>query len=278
MLGTDKRTSPLVPIPGQVPPALHRPQGCIFAGRCKHVDQARCTTGRIETIAIPGESVHRVQCVRALELPFWQRPQVTAVAAAVDESEAELVLDIDGLRKFYATSTSIFSGSESYEIKALNEVSMSARRGMTLAVVGESGCGKSTLAKVLTGLEKATDGKVALDGSDIGGIRVEDRTSAVKGKLQMVFQNPESTLNPSHSVGFAIERSLRRLKSLTGASMREQARRLMEIGFIPGERLRVLHRGFPGGEPIAVKIGHSTFALRRFEAALISVSRHETRG
>jgi ferrous iron transport protein A len=55
-------------------------------------------------------------------------------------------------------------------------------------------------------------------------------------------------------------------------------RRLMEIGFIPGERLRVLHRGFPGGEPIAVKIGHSTFALRRFEAALISVARHETRG
>ena len=85
VLGTDKRTSPLVPIPGQVPPALHRPHGCIFAGRCKHVDPARCTTGRIETIAIPGESVHRVQCVRALELPFWQRPQVVAAAAAADE-------------------------------------------------------------------------------------------------------------------------------------------------------------------------------------------------
>lgn len=48
-------------------------------------------------------------------------------------------------------------------------------------------------------------------------------------------------------------------------------RRLMEIGFIPGEPLQVLHRGFFGGEPIAVRIGHSTFALRRFEAALISV-------
>ena len=48
-------------------------------------------------------------------------------------------------------------------------------------------------------------------------------------------------------------------------------RRLMEIGFIPGEPLQVLHKGFFGGEPIAVRIGHSTFALRRFEAALISV-------
>jgi ferrous iron transport protein A len=49
------------------------------------------------------------------------------------------------------------------------------------------------------------------------------------------------------------------------------ARRLMEIGFIPGEPLQILHKGFFGGEPIAVRIGHSTFALRRFEAALISV-------
>ncbi len=48
-------------------------------------------------------------------------------------------------------------------------------------------------------------------------------------------------------------------------------RRLMEIGFIPGEPLEVLHKGFFGGEPIAVRVGHSTFALRRFEAAMISV-------
>ncbi len=52
------------------------------------------------------------------------------------------------------------------------------------------------------------------------------------------------------------------------------ARRLMEIGFIPGESLQVLHKGFFGGEPIAVRIGQSTFALRRFEAALISVLPH----
>ena len=49
------------------------------------------------------------------------------------------------------------------------------------------------------------------------------------------------------------------------------SRRLMELGFVPGERIRVLKRGMPGGDPIAVKVGHSTFALRRFEAALISI-------
>lgn len=49
------------------------------------------------------------------------------------------------------------------------------------------------------------------------------------------------------------------------------ARRLMELGFVPGERIRMLKRGAPGGEPLAVKVGQSTFALRRFEAALISI-------
>lgn len=49
------------------------------------------------------------------------------------------------------------------------------------------------------------------------------------------------------------------------------SRRLMELGFVPGERIRVLKRGVPGGDPIAVKVGESTFALRRFEAALISI-------
>lgn len=50
------------------------------------------------------------------------------------------------------------------------------------------------------------------------------------------------------------------------------SRRLMELGFVPGERIRVLKRGVPGGEPLAVKVGSATFALRRFEAALVSVS------
>ncbi|MEO7496386.1 MAG: FeoA family protein [Massilia sp.] len=49
------------------------------------------------------------------------------------------------------------------------------------------------------------------------------------------------------------------------------SRRLMELGFVPGETIRMLRRGLPGGDPLAVKVGESTFALRRFEAALISV-------
>lgn len=51
----------------------------------------------------------------------------------------------------------------------------------------------------------------------------------------------------------------------------DMSRRLMELGFVPGERIRMLKRGLPGGDPLAVKVGQSTFALRRFEAALVSI-------
>lgn len=57
------------------------------------------------------------------------------------------------------------------------------------------------------------------------------------------------------------------------AQMREISRRLKELGFVAGESIRVLHRGYFGGEPVAVRVGHSTFALRNFEAALIGVTK-----
>jgi peptide/nickel transport system ATP-binding protein len=256
VLGTDKHSAPLVPIPGSVPPALNRPPGCIFVSRCRFADPVRCSAGRIATVDVPGDSAHRVQCVRVNELPVWERPQ-GAAAGQAEARDAEEVLSVVNLRKFYDTATSIFSGAENYQVKALNEVSMSARRGMTLAIVGESGCGKSTFAKVLTGLEKATEGTVAVDGKDIGMINVEARTQEVKGKLQMVFQNPESTLNPSHSIGFTIERSLRCLKHMKGTAMRDRARRLMEIVKLPGDFVARKPRQLSGGQKQRVAIARA---------------------
>jgi peptide/nickel transport system ATP-binding protein len=256
VLGSDKHSAPLLPIKGQVPNALHRPQGCVFANRCNFVDEARCTTSRIATVAIPDEPNHRVQCARVLELPAHHKPHAEAAAVAAPRS-SETVLDIDHLRKFYETSTSIFSGSQAYEIKALNDITISANRGMTLAIVGESGCGKSTLAKVLTGLEKATQGKLALEGTDIGNIRVENRTAEVKGKLQMVFQNPDSTLNPSHSVGYTIQRSLKQLKKIAGTAAYERARKLMEIVKLPADFVDRKPRQLSGGQKQRVAIARA---------------------
>ena len=256
VLGSDKRSSPLVPIPGQVPPALHRPQGCIFASRCTYVDPARCKSGRIPTESVPGDASHRVQCVRSRELEPRRRAAAQTPEPA-GERDIDLVLEIDNLSKSYHQSAGIFGRSRSYDVQALNDVSISARRGMTLAIVGESGSGKSTLAKVLTGLEQATAGKVVVEGLDIGGIPVERRPQNVKRNLQMVFQNPDSTLNPSHSVGYAIQRSLRRLKNSTGREVRARARALMETVKLPADFVARKPRQLSGGQKQRVAIARA---------------------
>ncbi len=134
---------------------------------------------------------------------------------------------------------------------------MDAKRGMTLAIVGESGCGKSTFAKVLTGIEQSTGGKVLLEGEEIGTMPIEKRSDALKRKLQMVFQNPESTLNPSHSIGYIVERALRRLKNVAGKSAHGEARKLMETVKLPADFVNRKPRQLSGGQKQRVAIARA---------------------
>ncbi|QEX17050.1 ABC transporter ATP-binding protein [Hypericibacter terrae] len=256
VLGSDKRSAPLLPIPGQVPPALDRPKGCVFAPRCSYAEAGRCTTARIPTLEVAGEPGHRVQCVREAELPPYRRPVAQAHTSAAVKAPAEM-LQITGLKKTYRQSGGLFDKSGGYDVKALNDVSMSAPKGTTLAIVGESGCGKSTLAKVLTGLERATGGRVRVAGVELADKPVESRSIDVKRSLQMVFQNPDSTLNPSHSIGYAIERSLRRLKRLAGSQMRGEARRLMEVVKLPADFVQRKPRQLSGGQKQRVAIARA---------------------
>ena len=256
VLGTDKRSRPLAPIPGQVPPALARPRGCVFSTRCRYVEAGRCTTERIPVLPVPDEPGHKVQCIRYTELPSRVPPRAGA-GTAREGVGAEAVLAIEHLRKIYHQSASIFSGGGGYDVKALNDVSMNASRGTTLAIVGESGCGKSTLAKVLTGLERATEGAVRLEGVEIGGTAVEQRPSGIKRKLQMVFQNPDSTLNPSHSIGFAIGRSLKRLKRISSSEARDQVQKLLEVVKLPSDFTSRKPRQLSGGQKQRVAIARA---------------------
>jgi ferrous iron transport protein A len=84
------------------------------------------------------------------------------------------------------------------------------------------------------------------------------------------------TVVPLSSLKTGEEATVATLQPPRGPHDHDLLLRLMEIGFLPGERLRVIARALPGGEPIAVRLGHATFALRRFEAALVGVDREAT--
>ncbi len=185
-LGRDKRQTPLVPIPGQVASALARPAGCAFAARCAHVEPGRCTSRPIPALPVAGEPGHAAQCVRAAELPPWERRQA-GTGAAAERRSGPVALRVDGLEKLYRPRQGLFESGRP-AVRALNGIDLVVRKGETLAIVGESGCGKSTLAKVLAGLETASAGRVEITGTEVASMRVEARPLELRRTIQMVFQ------------------------------------------------------------------------------------------
>jgi len=225
--GADKNSRPLVAIPGQLPLPQDRPKGCNFGPRCHHFKAGVCDVAEIPMIEVGGQDRHFSRCVRFDEID-WSALPAGAQTAKEPVKPGKPVLTIDHLRKYYQVSANaIFGGGETRTVKANEEISFEARESETVAIVGESGCGKSTLAKVLLGLETATSGSVKLAGSDIHATPVEARSTDSVSSIQMVFQNPFDTLNPSHSVGSQIIRTLEKFK--VGNSMAERRQRMFEL-------------------------------------------------
>src|SRR5690606_34254892 len=124
-------------------------------------------------------------------------------------------------------ASSLFSGGDAKVVKANETLSFDAREGETLAIVGESGCGKSTFAKVLMGLETATSGQIMLFDENVQSTPIQHRNTDTVSSLQMVFQNPFDTLNPSMTVGRQIIRALEIFG--VGNSDGERRKRMLEL-------------------------------------------------
>ena len=231
VLGSDKHSRRWRRSPGRCRSALARPKGCVFStalplcrGRPLH-HRARFRSCRSPSETGPSRAM-RTPCrasATARAALGGDRPPHAAAARGHASSASS------GCSKIYRQSAGMFDGGGGYDVQAAERsISVSAARGTTLAIVGESGCGKSTLAKVLTGLERATDGKVrAGRGGDRRAPRSRTAPTGTKRKLQMVFQNPDSTLNPSHSVGYR-DRP-RPCKRLQGHQRRAMRRRRCSV-------------------------------------------------
>jgi len=209
----DKHAAPLKPIRGQLPLPFERPQGCYYHPRCDHFKPGLCDQEHIAMAHVEGSRAdHRVRCLRYKEID--QRLEVPDDEVKEVLELGKQVLEVDHMKKYYEVRDSslraLFSGKRTRYVKANEELNFTAREGETVAIVGESGCGKSTFAKVLMGLETGTDGAVRHLGNDLSEIAVRDRSPEQIGSLQMVFQNPFDTLNPSHSIGGQVSRVIKK--------------------------------------------------------------------
>ncbi|MYF87945.1 MAG: ABC transporter ATP-binding protein, partial [Boseongicola sp. SB0676_bin_33] len=148
--------------------------------------------------------------------------------------------------------------SDKKVLKANETLTFAAHESETLAIVGESGCGKSTFAKVLMGLETATSGRILLDNEEIQEVPIEERDPKTVSSVQMVFQNPFDTLNPSMTVGRQIIRAL----EVFGVGNSEEDRQermleLLDLVKLPREFAERMPRQLSGGQKQRVGIARA---------------------
>ncbi len=157
------------------------------------------------------------------------------------------LLQVTGLTKAFPVKGRAFFGRTAPMLKAVDGISFTLVRGETLGLVGESGCGKSTTARLILRLVEPTGGSIQLDGRDLLGCAGEE-LRALRREMQIVFQDPLSSLNPRMSVGTNLAEPLRFHRVGTRRERRDEARRMLDVvGLQPHEFDRFPHE-LSGGQ------------------------------
>ena len=155
-------------------------------------------------------------------------------------------LKVSGVKKYYPITEGLFR-REIGTVKAVDGVDLEIGRGQTLGLVGESGCGKSTLGRVILGLEPPTEGRVVFDGQDLSSVHGE-KLHQVRRRMQIIFQDPYSSLNPRQTVGRIIGEGLVIHKIGTPVEQKERVRRIMEVVGLRPEHINRYPHEFSGGQ------------------------------
>jgi peptide/nickel transport system ATP-binding protein len=180
-------------MPDQMPSLrqLRSLSGCHFAPRCPLVTK-ECRRDEPPNMAFAPD--HQVACIRAAATRTIATTARDSVAAGTSEGP---LLQVDALQKHYTAGGGLFAAARN--VAAVKHASFSIAANEFVALVGESGSGKSTIAKMLVGLEQPTAGKILLNGKDLTEPSQRSRARRA-ASLQMVFQDPQSALNPRRRV------------------------------------------------------------------------------
>ena len=186
----------LVPIPGAPPSMVSLPPGCPFAPRCPlAVDDCRAEEPPLVEVGPD----HRVACIRSDEVTGRSAADIYGVPSAPAQtaptSGSEIVVRVENLVKTYTLTKGAVLRRRIGEVRAVDGVSFELRQGRTLGIVGESGSGKSTTLHQILELTAPQDGTIEVLGADVADLDRRSRR-ALRGDLQVVFQDPVASLDP----------------------------------------------------------------------------------
>ena len=243
MPANGRRGEPLAAIPGSVPSPLAFPTGCRFFDRCSHAIPS-CSTSH-PALAATLTPDHLTRCPvwsKRTDAPASPTAHITSARSdSVTPISTPVILEARLLHKQFKT------------VHAVNNVSLSLHEGETLAIVGESGCGKTTLARLLIGLETASGGEILLDGKRVPA----RRPFALMRDMQMIFQDPFSSLNPRMTVADIITEGAVAHGLIKRRDRLEEAQRLLaQVGMPPEAAFRYPHE-FSGGQRQRISIARA---------------------
>jgi peptide/nickel transport system ATP-binding protein/oligopeptide transport system ATP-binding protein len=187
------------------------------------------------------------------------RSDAVVTPAATNRPAGEPLLTVTGLEKHFPVTRGLFRRQVG-AVRAVDGIDFTVRRGETLGVVGESGCGKTTMGRLVTRLLEPTGGRIEFDGQDVTHLS-QARLRPIRRDVQIIFQDPYSSLNPRHTVGTIVGAPFRLQNAVPRAGVKQAVQELLElVGLNPEHYNRYPHE-FSGGQRQRIGIARA-LALR----------------
>lgn len=238
-------------ISGVAPSPGERPPGCFFAPRCAYKTEVCATAFPPAERVVSGHEIRCYNWQETVNRSLRVAPEVDEEVGGVDADDPPLV--VNELVATYADSNST---TQARSQSVLTEVSFSVGRRQTLAIVGESGSGKTTLARCVVGLHRPVSGTITFHGAELAG-RAVDRSREIRRRIQIVFQNPDASLNPRQSIAQILERPLKLFVSSNQSERRARSLELLELVRLPVSMLNRFPVDLSGGEKQRVAIARA---------------------